>query len=86
MSTALGSIPAYSSQSFFNFTKVDCNNNDTVTLGTICLEYCSKWETRCGLTLKSLIKNHGSYETQLKSVGDNNDGMELLLLQTIKHY
>ena len=32
MSTTLGSIAAYSSQSFFNFTKVNCNNNDTITL------------------------------------------------------
>ena len=30
MSTTLGSIPAYSSQSFFNFTKVNCNNNDRI--------------------------------------------------------
>ena len=32
MSSTLGSIAAYSSQSYFNFIKVDCNSNDTVTL------------------------------------------------------
>ena len=81
MSSTLGSITAYSSQSFFNFTKVDCNNNDTVTLPE---QYnwsvVSKWGDPMWSDVEEFNQTScGSHESQLKSVGDNNDGMELFI-------
>ena len=81
MSSTLGSINAYSSQNFLNFTKVDCNNNDTVTLPE---EYTwnivSKWGDPMWSGVEEFDqKSCGSHESQLKSVGDNNDGMELFV-------
>ena len=81
MSSTLGSITAYSSQSFFNFTKVDCNNNDTITLPE---QYnwsvVSKWGDPMWSDVEEFNQTScGSHESQLKSVGDNNDGMELFI-------
>ena len=81
MSTTLGSIPAYSSQSFFNFTKVNCNNNDTVTLPEqYTWNIVSKWGDPMWSDVEEFDQTScGSHESQLKSVGDNNDGMELFV-------
>ncbi len=81
MSSTLGSITAYSSQSFFNFTKVDCNNNDTITLPE---QYnwsvVSKWGDPMWSDVEEFNQTScGSHESQLRSVGDNNDGMELFI-------
>ena len=81
MGSTLGSINAYSSQSFFNFTKVDCNNNDTITLPE---QYnwsvVSKWGDPMWSDVEEFNQTScGSHESQLKSVGDNNDGMELFI-------
>ena len=86
MSSTLGSITAYSSQSFFNFTKVDCNNNDTITLPE---QYnwsvVSKWGDPMWSDVEEFNQTScGSHETQLKSVGDNNDGMELFVTSDSK--
>ena len=81
MSTTLGSIAAYSSQSFFNFTKVDCNDNDTVTLPEqYTWNIVSKWGDPMWSDVEEFDQTScGSHESQLKSVGDNNDGMELFV-------
>ena len=81
MSTTLGSIAAYSSQSFFNFTKVNCNNNDTVTLPEqYTWNIVSKWGDPMWSDVEEFDQTScGSHESQLKSVGDNNDGMELFV-------
>ena len=69
MSTTLGSIAAYSSQSYFNFIKVDCNSNDTVTLpDQYTWNVVSKWGDPMWSDVEEFDqKSCGSHDTQLKS-------------------